>query len=98
MCVDNLITGANDTREALKLSRGTKEIMSKANMNLRKWVTNDRNLVKVFEKENYDIHTILNYSKVTKLKVLGIQWDFQDDGLSVETAWGDKVFETKEKY
>ncbi|GFT29346.1 uncharacterized protein NPIL_289151 [Nephila pilipes] len=78
MYVDDLITSANDTREALKLSRGAKEIMSKASMNLRKWVTNDRNLIKVLEKEIYDIHPILNDSNVTKLKVLGKQWDFQD--------------------
>ncbi|GFS65293.1 integrase catalytic domain-containing protein [Nephila pilipes] len=95
MYVDDLITGANDTREALKLSRGAKEIIS---MNSRKWVANDRNLVKELEgkkKKNYDIHPILNDSKVTKLKVLGIQWDYQDDSLSVEL--GDRVFETKEK-
>ncbi|GFS93384.1 hypothetical protein NPIL_118741 [Nephila pilipes] len=77
---------ANHTREALKLSPGAKEIMNKACMNLRKWVTNDRNLVKELEKENYDIHPILSVSNVTKLKVLGIQWDFQDDSLSVERA------------
>ncbi|GFU28367.1 hypothetical protein NPIL_173171 [Nephila pilipes] len=86
MYVDDLITGANDTREALKLSRGAKEVMSKYRMNLRKWVSNDRNLVKELERENYDIHPILNDSNVTKLKVLGIQWDFQDDSLCVETA------------
>ncbi|GFU01507.1 hypothetical protein NPIL_233101 [Nephila pilipes] len=91
-CLSGLLTnvkskGANHTREALKLSQGAKEIMSKASMNLRKWVTNDRNLVKELKKEYYDIHPILNDSNVTKLKVLGIQWDFQDDNLSVETAW-----------
>ncbi|GFU11322.1 reverse transcriptase domain-containing protein [Nephila pilipes] len=42
MYVNDLITGANDTREASKLSRGAKEIMSKASMNLRKWVTTFR--------------------------------------------------------
>ncbi|GFS58163.1 hypothetical protein NPIL_46381 [Nephila pilipes] len=77
MYVDNLTTGANDTREAfleaMKLSREAKEIMSKATGNLCNWVANDRNLVKELEKENYDIHTILNDSNVTKLKVLGIQ-------------------------
>ncbi|GFT49738.1 integrase catalytic domain-containing protein [Nephila pilipes] len=95
MYVDDLMTGASDTREALKLSRGAKEITSKASMNLRKWVTNDRNLVKEFQKENYDIHPILNDSNVTKLKVLGIQWDFQDDILSVETAWVTEFLKRK---
>ncbi|GFU00840.1 hypothetical protein NPIL_437381 [Nephila pilipes] len=61
--------------------------MGKASRNLRKWVTNDRNLGKKLKKENYHIQPILNYSYVTKLKVLGIQWDFQDDSLSEETAW-----------
>ncbi|GFT32749.1 hypothetical protein NPIL_111161 [Nephila pilipes] len=64
-------------------------------MNLRKWATNNRNLVKELEEENYDIHPILNNSNVTKLKVLGIQWDFQDDGLSVETAWVTEFLKRK---
>ncbi|GFU42090.1 uncharacterized protein NPIL_351731 [Nephila pilipes] len=72
--VDDLTTGANDLIEALKLSRGVKEIMSKANMNLRKWVLNYINLVKESEDEKYDIHPILNDSNVPKLKVLGIQF------------------------
>ncbi|GFT90024.1 integrase catalytic domain-containing protein [Nephila pilipes] len=95
MYVDDLIKGANNTRETLRLSRGAKEIMSKASMNLRKWVTNDRNLVKVFEKENYDIHPILNDSNVTKLKVLGIQWDYQEDSLSVKTTWVSEFLKRK---
>ncbi|GFS43940.1 hypothetical protein NPIL_678241 [Nephila pilipes] len=58
-------------------------------------VTNDRNVVKVLEKENFDIHPILNDSNVTKLKVLGIQWDYQDDSLSVETALVTEVLKRK---
>ncbi|GFT06623.1 hypothetical protein NPIL_646841 [Nephila pilipes] len=95
MYVDDLITGANDTRGTLKLLQGAKEIMRKASMNLPKCVTNDRNLVKVFEKENYDIYPILNDSNVRKLKVLGIQGDYQDDSLSIETVWVTEFLKRK---
>ncbi|GFS57435.1 integrase catalytic domain-containing protein [Nephila pilipes] len=96
MYVNDLITGANDTREALKLSRRANEFMSKATMNLCKWVTNDKNLVEELEKEHYDM--ILNDENVTKLKVLGIQWDFQDNSLSIETAWVTELLKRKKRF
>ncbi|GFT59111.1 hypothetical protein NPIL_253641 [Nephila pilipes] len=38
---------------------------------------------------------ILNDSKVTKLKVLEIQWDYQDNSLSVESAWMTEFLKRK---
>lgn len=85
--VDDLVTGADDVSEALKISREAKEIMSKASMNLRKWVSNDNSLIKKWEDEKFDIHPIrANDVNVQVLKVLGMSWDTHEDNLSIEIA------------
>lgn len=87
MYVDDLVGGADNVSEALKNSREAKKIMSKASMNLRKWVTNDKSLLERWEEEGFDIHPLsLTDLNETTLKVLGIQWDIHEDSLSVETA------------
>ncbi|GFU38510.1 uncharacterized protein NPIL_451961 [Nephila pilipes] len=43
--VDNLISGGNEFEEALQTSRRAKYIMEGAGMDLRKWTTNDANVM-----------------------------------------------------
>ncbi|GFU74017.1 uncharacterized protein TNCV_1641431 [Trichonephila clavipes] len=43
--VDDLISGGNEFEEALQTSRIAKNIMEAAGMDLRKWITNDANLM-----------------------------------------------------
>ncbi|XP_035217266.1 uncharacterized protein LOC118190626 [Stegodyphus dumicola] len=93
MYVDDLVTGADDVSEALKTSREAKEIMRGAGMNLRKWVTNDYHLAKKWEEENFDIHPLSSNEKI--LKVLGIQWNIQEDSLSIETSCLTKISRRK---
>ncbi|XP_035214425.1 uncharacterized protein LOC118188168 [Stegodyphus dumicola] len=92
MYVDDLVTGADDVSEALKTSREAKEIMRGAGMNLHKWVTNDSHLAKIWEEENFDIHPL---SSKDILKVLGIQWNIQEDSLSIETSCLTKISRRK---
>ncbi|XP_035207708.1 uncharacterized protein LOC118182471 [Stegodyphus dumicola] len=93
MYVDDLVTGADDVSEALKTSREAKEIMRGAGMNLRKWVTNDYHLAKKWEEENFDIQSLSSNEKI--LKVLGIQWNIQEDSLSIETSCLTKISRRK---
>ncbi|XP_035230524.1 uncharacterized protein LOC118202452 [Stegodyphus dumicola] len=93
MYVDDLVTGADDVSEALKTSREAKEIMRGAGMNLRKWVTNDYHLAKKWEEENFDIHPLSSNERI--LKVLGIQWNIQEDNLSIETSCLTKISRRK---
>ncbi|GFU26253.1 integrase catalytic domain-containing protein [Nephila pilipes] len=50
--VDDLISDGNEFEEALQTSRRAKYIMEAAGMDLRKWITNDANLLEQWKKEN----------------------------------------------
>ncbi|GFS74858.1 uncharacterized protein NPIL_48531 [Nephila pilipes] len=54
--VDDLISGGNEFEEALQTSRRAKYVMEAAGMDLRKWITNDTNLMEQWKKENFDVH------------------------------------------
>ncbi|GFV20657.1 integrase catalytic domain-containing protein [Trichonephila clavipes] len=56
--VDDLISGGNEFEEALQTSRRAKNIMEAAGMNLRKWITNDANLMEQWKKENFNVHPV----------------------------------------
>ncbi|GFV30403.1 integrase catalytic domain-containing protein [Trichonephila clavipes] len=56
--VDDLISGGNEFEEALQTSRRAKNIMEAAGMDLRKWITNDSNLMKQWKKENFNVHPV----------------------------------------
>ncbi|GFY28622.1 uncharacterized protein TNCV_4150531 [Trichonephila clavipes] len=56
--VDDLISGSNEFEEALQTSRRAKNIMEAAGMDLRKWITNDANLMEQWKKENFNVHPV----------------------------------------
>ncbi|GFR32965.1 uncharacterized protein TNCT_559841 [Trichonephila clavata] len=56
--VDGLISGGNEFEEALQTSRRAKDIMEAAGMDLRKWITNNANVMEESKKENFDVYPI----------------------------------------
>ncbi|GFS45906.1 uncharacterized protein NPIL_178451 [Nephila pilipes] len=56
--VDDLISGGNEFEEALQTSRRAKYIMEAAGMDLRKWITNDANLMEQWKREKFDVHPV----------------------------------------
>ncbi|GFU74031.1 integrase catalytic domain-containing protein [Trichonephila clavipes] len=54
--VDDLVTGEDDAKSAFDLSRKAAKIMSKAGMNLRKWISNDCELMKQWQLEHFVIY------------------------------------------
>ncbi|GFW58539.1 integrase catalytic domain-containing protein [Trichonephila clavipes] len=56
--VDDLISGGNEFEESLQTSRRVKNIMEAAGMNLRKWITNDANLMEQLKKQNFNVHPV----------------------------------------
>ncbi|GFT13168.1 uncharacterized protein NPIL_201091 [Nephila pilipes] len=56
--VYDLISGGNEFEEALQTSLRAKYIMEAAGMDLRKWITNDANLMDQWKKEKIDVHPI----------------------------------------
>ncbi|GFS78012.1 integrase catalytic domain-containing protein [Trichonephila clavipes] len=51
---DDLVTGEDDAKSAFDLSSKAAKIMSEAGMNLRKWISNDCELMKQWQLEHFD--------------------------------------------
>ncbi|GFS75466.1 reverse transcriptase domain-containing protein, partial [Nephila pilipes] len=75
--VDDVISGADDISQALKISKDADTIMKDASMKLRKWNSNDQTLMKTWEYEGLETHPrhSENNSGVQSSKVLGIPWN-----------------------
>ncbi|GFX28903.1 integrase catalytic domain-containing protein [Trichonephila clavipes] len=56
--VDVLISSGKKFEEALQTSRRANSFMEAAGMDLRKWITNDGNLMEQFKKENFNVHPV----------------------------------------
>ncbi|GFT73678.1 integrase catalytic domain-containing protein [Trichonephila clavipes] len=85
--VDDLISVGNEFEEALQTSRRAKNIMEAAGMDLRKWITNDANLMEQWKKENFNVHPV--YETVSLgangTRVLGLSWSANEDYLTTYT-------------
>ncbi|GFT00020.1 uncharacterized protein NPIL_220951 [Nephila pilipes] len=85
--VDDLISGGNEFEEALQTSRRAKYVMEAAGMDLRKWITNDTNLMEQWKKENFDVHPVHETVSLgaNETKVLGLSWNSHEDYLTTDT-------------
>ncbi|GFX76471.1 integrase catalytic domain-containing protein [Trichonephila clavipes] len=85
--VDDLISGGNEFEEALQTSRRAKNIMEAAGMDLRKWITNDANLMEQWKKENFNVHPVHETVSLgaNGTKVLGLSWNTNEDYLTTDT-------------
>ncbi|GFV40612.1 hypothetical protein TNCV_2811181 [Trichonephila clavipes] len=54
--VDDVISGAGDISQALKVSKDAETIMKNASMKLRKWNSNDQTLMRTWEEEGLETH------------------------------------------
>ncbi|GFU77033.1 integrase catalytic domain-containing protein [Trichonephila clavipes] len=80
--VDDLVTGEDDAKSAFDLSSKAAKIMSEAGMNLRKWISNDCELMKQWHLEHFD-HLSMNDFVNHPHRVLGLLWHPQKDYLSL---------------
>ncbi|GFT71619.1 integrase catalytic domain-containing protein [Nephila pilipes] len=86
--VDDLISCGNEFEEALETSRREKLIMEAAGINLRKWITNNANLMEQWKKEKFDVHPVnetLSLGTKQKTKVLGLSRNTHEDYLIRDT-------------
>ena len=78
MYIDNLVTGTDSEEEAIKLYTDTKESFKKISMNIRDWKSND--------KEVNNSIPDSDQMKGTVIKVLGLNWNTENDNLSISAA------------
>ncbi|GFT47623.1 uncharacterized protein NPIL_441141 [Nephila pilipes] len=79
--VDDFISGGNEFEEALQTSRRAKYIMEAAGMDLRKWITNDANLMEQWKKEKFDVYPVQETVNLgaNETKALGLSWNTHED-------------------
>ncbi|GFW40266.1 retrovirus-related Pol polyprotein from transposon 17.6 [Trichonephila clavipes] len=84
--VDDVISGADNISQALKVSKDAETIMKNASMKLRKWNSNDQTLMRTWEKEGLETHPRHpdDSSKIPSSKVLGIPWDVVHDYFTID--------------
>ncbi|GFV92391.1 integrase catalytic domain-containing protein [Trichonephila clavipes] len=65
----------------------SKNIMEAAGMDLRKWITNDANLMEQWKKENFNVHPVHETVSLgaNGTKVLGLSWNTNEDYLTTDT-------------
>ncbi|XP_064469748.1 uncharacterized protein LOC135384477 [Ornithodoros turicata] len=79
--VDDLVFGADSAVDALQLYNEAKIILSSAKMVLKKWSSNSPELRDKFQQDGVSAPT---QPFCSKIKVLGIVWNTQDDCLAVD--------------
>ncbi|CAL1285198.1 unnamed protein product [Larinioides sclopetarius] len=86
MYVDDFISGADSVNAAFNVSLDADKIMKDANMHLRKWISNDSTLMKLWEEEGFSTlpRKTLDSPDPELHKVLGLSWDIQQDGLTMD--------------
>lgn len=88
MYVDNLLTGANSSQEALAKYRRYKAAFSHINMNLREFMVNDKATMELFDPED-------RMEDKSVIKLLGTWWDLEADTISVKVGLTIKGTVTK---
>ena len=87
--VDHVSTGPDEPKSATELYETAKSIFAEANMNLRKWRSNNREVNEFIEGKHKSIEEssddtsyaslMLNPNEESENKVLGIPWDTKHD-------------------
>ena len=79
--VDDLNTGVFSTEEGFEVFKKMKERLKEANINLRKWRTNDKDLQNlIFNYENKQgMHAEPIHTDINDKKVLGHYWNNELD-------------------
>uniref|UniRef100_A0A914PK88 Uncharacterized protein n=1 Tax=Panagrolaimus davidi TaxID=227884 RepID=A0A914PK88_9BILA len=83
--VDNIFLMVDDEAEGIKYFKETRQHFSTASMNVREWLSNSKTINEAFPNEIKQPYPIA--------KILGIQWNSQDDTLSIELK-NAKEFQT----
>lgn len=85
--VDNVVTGAQSTSDALKLYKETKQSFNCLSMNLREWNSNSKQMIS-------QIPDKFRAQDSETVKVLGLLWDIHSDKLRLKTNFENKQIDT----
>lgn len=82
MYIDDLLAGAETLDEALKLQGELIALLSKGGFTLKKWCSNEQELVKNVASEEVESTVSLCNIENTTIKILGMHWEPNEDRLT----------------
>lgn len=82
--MDNLVTGMPNLKEAVKLFEDTQNTFKELSMNIRDWMSNSQELMKIIPPH-------LKMKQTDKCKVLGLTWNVKEDFL--ELKLNEEIFQ-----
>lgn len=83
--MDDLITGSDSFEETLAIQKDITSILLTANFELRKWSSNNSNILKQINSHNYDQKFHVRFDNDEQNKTLGIYWEPNADNLLYST-------------
>lgn len=92
--VDDLLSGAEDSQQAIKLCYDIDSILKSGCMSLRKWISNDSLLMNKFNNVDPTLETI-HFGEKDNHKTLGLYWSFKEDMLKFSILFSDSNKITK---
>lgn len=75
--VDDVLSGADSTEEAIKLSKQLQQVLMSAGFQLHKWTSNSKEFLTTIETKNPV--TTIEMMKGCAQKVLGLHWNYEKD-------------------
>ncbi|XP_055622706.1 uncharacterized protein LOC129766219 [Toxorhynchites rutilus septentrionalis] len=83
--VDDFIGGAQTTDEALRLREELSQLLRKGGFSLRKWSTNQLQVLHGLNDDDIGTQSMLNFSPNETVKTLGIMWEPEADVLRFDS-------------
>ncbi|XP_018406467.1 PREDICTED: uncharacterized protein LOC108782651 [Cyphomyrmex costatus] len=80
MYVDDLLFGASSKEEAIRLANDISHILSSGCFDLRKWMSNDSQILERIGVSDDD-HSFVKLDETKTVKTLGLSWSCTDDAL-----------------
>ena len=77
--VDDFLSGSNRVMEAVELQDDTIKTLDKANMQLRKWVSNEPKLIERLPSDLRGNEGVNLFEDHATIKTLGIVWEYSSD-------------------
>ncbi|XP_072948717.1 uncharacterized protein [Epargyreus clarus] len=77
--VDDLMSGCDLPCQAIKICRDLKQLLSLRGFELKKWASNNADLIMSIEPSERSAHTQIDLNVDGKVKTLGVLWDLERD-------------------
>lgn len=91
--VDDLLTGGESVSEVLEIANTVSNILITAGLNLRKWVSNSKEVINCFKDKTKDI----SFGTKTSSKLLGVHWMSDNDILYFKINLNNKIMKNSKR-